>query len=260
MPSETQETSEGPKLIWKAPPVAAEYNTAKTTVELSAAVTLGGLGFALLSMAPFTHPTTFSFGLVLGCINIQLLQTWNTRQLRSNIRRHVLELTQQSKDDGTLALDILCDGGMLRNVVLTAEKAEEGKPSIGRILTSGESLITMDKEKGSSDYPELLEALMSSDRGIKEEQLKLAPLGVETEAEVARLQVGMRMDGVTIEGLEKAEKQTTPPLKPTAVFQQVSTVSQSVAAVVFGGGALLYTAGPDVNSAPPSAAGSGRRA
>eukprot|EP00928_Gymnodinium_smaydae_P021089 TRINITY_DN18200_c0_g1_i1.p1 TRINITY_DN18200_c0_g1~~TRINITY_DN18200_c0_g1_i1.p1 ORF type:complete len:374 (+),score=94.78 TRINITY_DN18200_c0_g1_i1:77-1198(+) len=250
-PDEGSEASSGgeqrpPRVLWKAKPLDAAFGEAENVVNRSAFVSAGGLGLALLGIAPYTAPTPFLFALVLSTLQVRIAHAWQIRQLRAHLRRHVLELTEEfqpGEDEATTVL-VRCSGGLSRTLTLGGPAVEgKSRPPLADVLRLGDPFLHLDRGSGSAEDEEALAALWQSSRTIADEELDIKNFEDESDKEANRVVQGLSV--LTVQDLEKLEKAGAEKhgTSPKASIRQIARASQMVAGVILVGGGMIGAGG-----------------
>eukprot|EP00747_Dinoflagellata_sp_TGD_P167330 gnl/TRDRNA2_/TRDRNA2_191510_c0_seq1.p1 gnl/TRDRNA2_/TRDRNA2_191510_c0~~gnl/TRDRNA2_/TRDRNA2_191510_c0_seq1.p1 ORF type:complete len:350 (-),score=78.02 gnl/TRDRNA2_/TRDRNA2_191510_c0_seq1:190-1239(-) len=234
-----------PQVLWKARTVDKEFKEAEDAIQISVAVTAGGMGAALLGIAPFTAPNPFMIGLLLAAVQVRLALTWQTRQLRAQARRHITSVTQT---EGTRVV-IECDGGVERSLRLATASVDASKPSLGDLFKDGGNFLYLDNELREGGEETGLEELLHSDLIIAAEELTVKAMEEEPQQEAEK--IVQRLATLNRQELESIAKRSGDNISPKASMAQVVRSSQMIAAAVLTGGCIMCVAGRAAASAPP---------
>lgn len=183
--SEEQETPSGPRVLFTGPPIKKIASDTESALTSSAICTAGGIGAALLGIAPFTSPNPFMIALLLSVVQVQFAHGWMLRQLWAQRRRHVLELVQEEKD-GIMIVTLRCDGGLTRELKLESGPASGSTPSLADIATQGQSFMFFDRQAGDVQDAEALDALLQTEQGVVSEELTTEPISGESKEEAGK--------------------------------------------------------------------------
>eukprot|EP00930_Biecheleria_cincta_P008773 TRINITY_DN110338_c0_g1_i1.p1 TRINITY_DN110338_c0_g1~~TRINITY_DN110338_c0_g1_i1.p1 ORF type:complete len:298 (-),score=49.98 TRINITY_DN110338_c0_g1_i1:129-1022(-) len=180
-----QETPSGPRVLFTAPPMKKLASDTEGALSTSAICTAGGIGAALMGIAPFTPPNPFMIALLLSVVQVQFAHGWMLRQLWAQRRRHVLEVVQEEKD-GITFVTIRCDGGLTRELKLESGPASGSTPSFADIATQGQSFMFLDRNLGEVQDAEALDALLQTEQGLASEELTTEPVSGESKEEAGK--------------------------------------------------------------------------
>lgn len=250
----TGEEEPRPRVLWKAPGISPTFAESEHALTVSTGATAGGLGLALLGIAPFTPPNPFMAALVIAVLQVRLGHEWVWRQMKANLRRHVtlLTLEEGATDDSasTLVLTIEYSGGLSRKLHLSPATDDEGKPTFKDVVQKGHAFLAFDQAIGSSDLQEELDAVLSSGHVIASESFSVEPIEEESQEEADRdIQ---RLSTLTKAELEKAGGKEGI-LSPAKSLDAVARSSRILASVMLTGGTFICLSASTVGNpaAPP---------
>jgi len=241
-----------PRVLFRAPSMKSNRINAEDALARSAAVQSCGLGLAFLGIAPFTPPSPFMVGLLLAAFQVQTVYTWQLRQVRINARRHIVEISDVSAEEGKDALSvvkIVCDGVTRRLHVSSQDSVEAARKSsrakVGDIIKSPQKLgdiiksghfVSLDHKGGEKRDAEALETLLSSDVVITKENVEFEyfPSEVKLEADKMTTRLGdlklseiKQMDGAAARDVGTQ-------------FEKINLGAQLTAGIVGVGGTVLF--------------------
>mmetsp|Transcript_11309 Transcript_11309/g.20070 ORF Transcript_11309/g.20070 Transcript_11309/m.20070 type:complete len:290 (+) Transcript_11309:56-925(+) len=245
IPKEDVPPEAGPRQLFSAKPLTKLASDAESTLSVSAMCSAGGLGAALLGVAPFTPPNPFMIGLLISVVQVQLAHAWMLRQLFVQQRRHVLEVIEEIKD-GETVVTVKCDGGVTRHLKLDADAASGSKPSLEDIATKGSSFIFLDRKAG--EVHEALDTLLQSDRGVASEEVQVTSISGESEDESRTLV--QKFTDLTREHLKKIDGKEGPP--PREAIEGITRSAKLTGYVFLFGGSLLGAACRQAGDRPPA--------
>lgn len=229
--------TEGPVVLWKAPPLKNEFGMTEHLLRVSAVASGSGLGMALLGIAPFTAPNPFMVGLLLAVMQVRLTHIWGTRTLRAQTRRHVTELVQTIESDDVL-VTIQCDGGVIRKLRLRSPAGSEKKPSFADIMKQGRTYIFFDMDLGKAEQP-AFDELLSSKHVLVSEELLVTPFEEESKEEAEKMV--QRLVALTHEDLKQIQgKDVVTPKRSLAGLRRSG---QLLGGVVLTAGLLICLSG-----------------
>jgi hypothetical protein len=243
-PPQNQDSSDQQqsRQLWQAKALDQQFARAEKTVGQSAFVVGGGLGLALLGIAPFTAPLPFMTALLLATVQARMAHTWQTRQLRAHLRRHVEELHTEAAGSGEEPPPMLiakCGGGLTRRIHLTDQGESDARPSFADVISAGGNFIYFDKSLGSSESEDAFNAVLESRHVIGKEELDITTFDEESVDEAQKLV--QRLSTLTASELSGLRNASPPP--PTESMGQVEVTSQRLAAVILAGGTAIFLGG-----------------
>lgn len=233
----------GPRILWTAPTLHPTFETAERAVGTYSVATGGGIGLALLGIAPHLAPNPFMVAMLLAAVQVHIAYAWQLRTLRAHLRRNVTELVRTEEVSGegenaasTTVLSVTCDGGVSRTLRLNEGK---GAPCFADVMRQTGHFIFIDRSAGQADDPEALDSLLNSDRIIDDEELNVEPVGEESQQEANK--VVQRLAGLKASDLKTFSGAQS--LPPNAALQQAARHSQVLAGVTLFGGAAICVGG-----------------
>lgn len=238
-PTEDEAASDAPRVLWEASRLTKEFEQAEHTVNMAAVASGGGIGAALLGIAPFTAPNPFMVALLIASFQVHLAHRWQMRQLNAQIRRHVLKVTED--EEGTLLI-LKFDGNLTRSLRLTSgtvRSDDDKRPTLAEVFEQSKNIIYFDNGLGKSEAQELLDAVIQSNRGIVKEELTIKPMHDEAEDELTK--VVQRLDGLMKKDLEQLAKSEASP--PKTELAKVVWSAQVVAGIILTGGIVIGVGG-----------------
>eukprot|EP00927_Polykrikos_kofoidii_P084271 TRINITY_DN8832_c0_g1_i2.p1 TRINITY_DN8832_c0_g1~~TRINITY_DN8832_c0_g1_i2.p1 ORF type:complete len:383 (-),score=68.49 TRINITY_DN8832_c0_g1_i2:120-1268(-) len=240
----------GPQVLWRAPPLKKQFAAAEQSITLCAGLSAGGLGLALLGLAPFAASNPFMIALLLASLQVRLAHAWQIRQLRAHFRRHVTEIVET---DGKLTVEF--DGGLERSLEFEdPSQSGETRPPLAAVIRYGHPFVYIDRDIGEAvNGDEALEAALSSEKVIKTEILDITTF--EDEPLLEAQKIVQKLSVLTIRDLDLlAARQGTVVggtkrpvgLTPKASMKQMERSSKlfgigmmSMGSVFFVGGRLM---------------------
>jgi len=227
---------DSPTVLFTAPSIRKDFDEAVRQVNMSAAISALGLGSALLGVAPFTPPNAFCFALMLAVVQVRLAHVWQTRMLRSHVRRHVEEIIQH--DEGSIEIK---SGNLTRKLQLSAATAAGEKPQLNEVLEHGGPFVFIDQKGGKIEADSAFEAMLQSDRAITREDLDIKTFDGEHKQEADK--VVQPLSKITSKDLPKITKQAKGMASPQVAISQTSRSAFSVSGVILIGGGIIGVAG-----------------
>jgi hypothetical protein len=240
----------GPQVLWRAPPLKKQFAAAEQSITLCAGLSAGGLGLALLGLAPFAASNPFMIALLLVSLQVRIAHAWQIRQLRAHSRRHVTKIVGTEEK-----LIIEFDGGLERSLEFEdPSQSGETRPPLAAVIRYGHPFVYIDRDIGEAvNGDEALEAALSSEKVIKTEILDITTF--EDEPQVEAQKIIQKLSVLTIGDLDLlAARQGTVVggtkrpvgLTPKASMKQMERSSKlfgigmmSMGSVFFVGGRLM---------------------
>lgn len=243
-PTASESKPQGYRVLWEAPTLTGEFVAAERRMTASAVVTGGGLGLALLGIAPHMAPNPFMVALLLSTVQVHVGHLWQTRILRSHLRRNVVELAMDgavSDSSGEQLVIIRQDGHVLRDLRLKPRGDDDRPPSFAEVMKSTGAFLYLDRKAGKATDAEALETLLASECVIATEHRKIKPVGEEPQQEADKVVQGLA--GLKREELARFEKAGFNNVRPKESIEQAVRSSQQLAAVVLLGGTVIFVGG-----------------
>merc|ERR1712227_1121914 len=154
--------------------------------------------------------------MMLAAVQVRLAHTWQTRILRTQVRRNVEEIVQVDAD----RITVRNGNDLVRTLHLDSASASGEKPALSEVIRVCDPWIFIDRKQGTVEAPDAFEALLQSDRAIASEDLDAKPFEGEPESETN--QVVQSLAKISSEDLAKVAKAGPSAASPKATILQVS--------------------------------------
>lgn len=228
------------KVLFTAKTPEKPAEDTKKAIRHATMLMAGGMGSAFMGMAPFASPNFFMIGLLAAMVQVHFGYGYMQRIYWTQRRRYVLKMERTEDASGVVTVTVNCDAGVTRKLKLADEAPTGSKPSLKDIIEKGGTFMFIDKKAGEIHDPEMLDTLLQSDRGIREEEVTAEPVMEETKEQ--SLRIVQQFKDLTREHLDKIPEQDNKS-SPQEGLRQLERTAQIVGSGCMVGGLLIWALG-----------------